>query len=352
MATYTYRPQAAVGENGQLTNEGSGQLFAISDTTFTTPLVARDVSGANKTVIALSGIGQTETFLIDDHPELWWKSGATVVHLFSISGLLERAEAAAATSATAVTAANVSRAAAEAAQAAVTALIAKAVLTVNGAFPDVNGNVQIATGGSGGGGILTVMGRGPDGTGNVATLVPSDIGAATTAHTHTFASKNGFTGVTGTASATTFLRGDGTWSVPPTGGGGGGSVNSVNTISPVSGNVTLNKSHLELGEVDNVSDANKPVSVATQQQLELKAAVNAVVALTGNQTIAGVKTFSSAPVVPANSFAIDKVNGLQTALNAKVDGLNGVTGLWKGSQTAYDALSSKPAGVVYLITGA
>lgn len=43
----------------------------------------------------------------------------------------------------------------------------------------------------------------------------------------------------------------------------------------------------------------------------------AQVDLTSAQTIAGVKTFSSAPVVPLNSFAIDKVSGLQTALDAK-----------------------------------
>lgn len=43
------------------------------------------------------------------------------------------------------------------------------------------------------------------------------------------------------------------------------------------------------------------------------------VSLTGNETIAGVKTFSSAPVVPNNSFAIGKVTGLQTALDGKLN---------------------------------
>lgn len=40
-------------------------------------------------------------------------------------------------------------------------------------------------------------------------------------------------------------------------------------------------------------------------------------ALTGDQTIAGIKTFSSAPVVPDDSFAIAKVDGLQDALDDK-----------------------------------
>ncbi len=38
---------------------------------------------------------------------------------------------------------------------------------------------------------------------------------------------------------------------------------------------------------------------------------------TGAETIAGVKTFSSAPLVPDNSWAIADTSGLQTALDAK-----------------------------------
>lgn len=112
--TYTYRSQAAVGENGLLVASGSGQLFAITDTTFATPLLARDVSGANKTVIAVSGIGQTETFLIDDQPELWWKSGTHVVHLFSVSSMLDAINTSAASAAGSRTAAEIAAAAATA----------------------------------------------------------------------------------------------------------------------------------------------------------------------------------------------------------------------------------------------
>lgn len=43
-----------------------------------------------------------------------------------------------------------------------------------------------------------------------------------------------------------------------------------------------------------------------------------VVKLTGAQTIAGIKTFSSAPVVPDASFTIAKIADLQLALDAKV----------------------------------
>lgn len=51
--------------------------------------------------------------------------------------------------------------------------------------------------------------------------------------------------------------------------------------------------------------------------LAAKAADSAVVKLTGAQTVAGVKTFSSAPLVPDNSWTISDTSGLQAALDAK-----------------------------------
>lgn len=56
--------------------------------------------------------------------------------------------------------------------------------------------------------------------------------------------------------------------LPPDASGGGGAVNSVNGNT---GNVVLTKSSLGLGNVDNTSDANKPVSTAQQTALNLKA---------------------------------------------------------------------------------
>src|SRR5690606_28488690 len=58
---------------------------------------------------------------------------------------------------------------------------------------------------------------------------------------------------------------------------------------------TLNKAAVGLGNVDNTSDANKPISTATQTALNAKANDSDVVKLSGNQTISGVKTFNSSP---------------------------------------------------------
>lgn len=69
---------------------------------------------------------------------------------------------------------------------------------------------------------------------------------------------------------------------------------------------TLNELAAALGD-----DPNFATTVTNQ--------IATKVSLTGNETIAGTKTFSSAPVVPNNAFAIAKVSGLQTALDGKLN---------------------------------
>ncbi len=78
---------------------------------------------------------------------------------------------------------------------------------------------------------------------------------------------------------------------------------------------TLNELAAALGD-----DANYASTITTA--LSAKAADADVVKLTGAQTVAGIKTFSSAPVVPDAAFAIAKVSGLQTALDAKASTAN------------------------------
>jgi hypothetical protein len=138
------------------------------------------------------------------------------------------------------------------------------------------------------------------------------------------------------------------------GGGGGGAVDSVNGHTGV---VVLAKSDLSLGNVDNTSDVNKPVSTATSTAITAASTADrarsnhtgtqsagtitglatvattgayadlsgpptipddsTLVHKTGTETVAGVKTFSSSPVVPDSSFTIAKTTGLQTAIDGK-----------------------------------
>ena len=69
--------------------------------------------------------------------------------------------------------------------------------------------------------------------------------------------------------------------------------------------VTMTRANVGLGNVDNTADIDKPISTAQQAALTQKADDGAVVKLTGNQTIAGAKTFSTTPRVPG----LQDVNG-------------------------------------------
>lgn len=80
------------------------------------------------------------------------------------------------------------------------------------------------------------------------------------------------------ASGSTYWRGDGTWASLP--------ADAVTSVAGKTGIVTLVKGDVGLGSVDNTSDADKPVSTATQTALNLKANL-AAPALTGNATIDG-----------------------------------------------------------------
>lgn len=103
-----------------------------------------------------------------------------------------------------------------------------------------------------------------------APTVPGLAGKANTSHTHAASDiASGTIGTarlgSGTANSTTYLRGDGTWATPA---GGGGAVSSV---AGRTGDVVLTKSDVGLANVDNTSDAGKPISTATQTALNAKA---------------------------------------------------------------------------------
>lgn len=80
------------------------------------------------------------------------------------------------------------------------------------------------------------------------------------------------------ASSSTFWRGDGTWSAVPSA--------PVTSVAGRTGIVVLNKADVGLANVDNTSDIVKPVSIAQQAALDLKAALLSP-ALVGAATING-----------------------------------------------------------------
>lgn len=184
MATYVYRPQAAIDQNGILsaTDDGlSGQIFAIDDLTFSTPLTVTDVAGLAKVDIAVSRIGQTETFVIDDRPEVWWVSGGIVSHLFSVAGMVDAVNASALAAASAASDAADARDAAEGAQAGATDW---GIITGKpSSFPPAAHSHDTAD----------IAGEDP--------FDPALLGA-------------------GEATTATFLRGDGVWAPTPPGGSG------------------------------------------------------------------------------------------------------------------------------------
>ena len=82
----------------------------------------------------------------------------------------------------------------------------------------------------------------------------------------------------------------------------------VQTVAGKTGNVLLVKGDVGLSNVDNTSDVNKPISTSVGIALSGK------VGTTGDETIAGVKTFSSSPIVPAPT------TDMQAATKAYADG--------------------------------
>ena len=88
-----------------------------------------------------------------------------------------------------------------------------------------------------------------------------------------------------------------------------GLTTSVNGVTQVGGAITLTKADIGLANVDNTTDANKPISTATQTALNNK------VDITSNQTVAGNKTFTGTTTVAT------PVNATDAATKAYVDAL-------------------------------
>lgn len=117
-------------------------------------------------------------------------------------------------------------------------------------------------------------------------------------------------------------------------GGGTAGVSSFNgrtgMVTPQAGDYT--KSDVGLGNVDNTSDLNKPISTATQNALNLKANASDIPApyslpIASSQTLGGIKV--------GNNLTIDQ----DGTLNATGGGGGGSDDLWYPSVSAQGVIS-------------
>lgn len=137
MTTYTFPSYPALDPTTEtLVRGASGQVYDINDTSGTTPLSVTDLNGLPLSEIKTTEQGITDSFRVEDHPEVIWRSGPYVIPLSAPKAMRDAAESAA------------TSAAASASTAA--SLAVGVVRFVNNTAPDESGNVTISGGGSGG----------------------------------------------------------------------------------------------------------------------------------------------------------------------------------------------------------
>jgi len=113
----------------------------------------------------------------------------------------------------------------------------------------------------------------------------------------------------------------------------------VQSVAGRTGAVTLSKTDVSLGNVDNTSDANKPVSSATQTALDGKAAT--------------VHTHVASDVTDFSTAADSRI-AASNKVSSNISGITGadqVTNMVSLTQAEYDALGTKNASTFYLIAG-
>lgn len=88
----------------------------------------------------------------------------------------------------------------------------------------------------------------------------------------------------------------------------------------LSGNINVTKSDLSLSNVDNTSDVNKPVSTATQDELDLKAPLDSP-ALTGNPTAPTQSSLDNSTKIATTAYVDAKVSVITPARVVTLDNI-------------------------------
>lgn len=93
MAIYEFDPMVAVDPSlpGSVIVNGSGHVYATTDTNFTTPLVTKALDGSTLSAITTNARGLALAFTVEDHPVVVFKDdgpGGTAL-LYSIRGTIE-----------------------------------------------------------------------------------------------------------------------------------------------------------------------------------------------------------------------------------------------------------------------
>ncbi|MFZ1301708.1 MAG: hypothetical protein WAQ27_04030 [Candidatus Microsaccharimonas sp.] len=175
----------------------------------------------------------------------------------------------------------------------------------------------------------------------------------------------------GTANTTTYLRGDGSWqavgsssvtaanitdatttgrsvltatdaAAARTAIGAGTSSLAIGTTSTTAkaGDYAPTKTDVGLGNADNTSDTNKPISTATQTALDTK------VQLTGDQSIAGVKNFTGSLQAGGQAVVVNNDARL-TNQRTPVDGSVTAAKLSAGPVSQDQVLSYDGSGLIW-----
>ncbi|XP_068917829.1 uncharacterized protein [Tenebrio molitor] len=107
-----------------------------------------------------------------------------------------------------------------------------------------------------------------------------------------------------------------------------------------SGEIPTTAAEVGAAEIMHAHSASQVTDFAIATDAHI-AASTVVIKTSGDQSVAGVKTFFSAPVVPIDSFTIAKTSGLQAALDAKA----AATDILIDGVVTEALLSSMPPGI-------